>query len=75
VPQDLIYLAQAESAFQPLALSRAGARAFWQFMQWRGNEYGSEAEMVGRRTHGPGRATRAAAQHLRIYTSYTGIGT
>ena len=27
VPQDLIYLAQAESAFQPLALSRAGASA------------------------------------------------
>ena len=26
VPQDLIYLAQAESGFQPLALSRAGAR-------------------------------------------------
>src|SRR5713226_5335289 len=31
VPQDLIYLAQAESAFQPLALSRAGARGIWQF--------------------------------------------
>ncbi|HWY08960.1 MAG TPA: transglycosylase SLT domain-containing protein, partial [Candidatus Acidoferrales bacterium] len=40
VPQDLIYLAQAESAFQPLALSRAGARGIWQFVQWRGNEYG-----------------------------------
>src|SRR6202142_213330 len=39
-PQDLIYLAQAESAFQPLALSRAGARGIWQFVQWRGNEYG-----------------------------------
>ena len=33
VPQDLIYLAQAESAFQPLALSRAWAeaRGIWQF--------------------------------------------
>src|SRR5246127_3015754 len=40
VPQDLIYLAQAESAFQPLALSRASARGIWQFVQWRGNEYG-----------------------------------
>jgi len=29
VPQDLIYLAQAESAFQPVALSRAGARGMW----------------------------------------------
>jgi len=40
MPQDLIYLAQAESAFQPLALSRAGARGIWQFVAWRGNEYG-----------------------------------
>ncbi len=37
MPQDLIYLAQAESAFQPLALSRAGARGIWQFVAWRGN--------------------------------------
>ena len=32
VPQDLIYLAQAESGFQPPAVSRAGARGIWQFM-------------------------------------------
>src|SRR5208282_3408516 len=32
VPLDLIYLAQAESAFHPTALSRAGARGMWQFM-------------------------------------------
>src|ERR1700692_3787684 len=40
VPQDLIYLAQAESAFQPTALSRAGARGMWQFVAYRGQEYG-----------------------------------
>src|SRR5437667_10533216 len=40
LPQDLIYLAQAESAFQPLALSRAGARGIWQFVAYRGHEYG-----------------------------------
>src|SRR5580658_4767436 len=39
VPQDLIYLAQAESAFQPAAVSRAGARGLWQFMPFRGEEY------------------------------------
>ena len=38
VPQDLIYLAQAESAFQPTALSRAGARGMWQFVAYRGQE-------------------------------------
>src|ERR1700739_4051684 len=32
VPQDLIYLAQAESGFHPLAVSRGGARGIWQFM-------------------------------------------
>src|SRR4029077_5907183 len=31
LPQDLIYWAEAEGAFQPLALSRAGARGIWQF--------------------------------------------
>ena len=40
VPQDLIYLAQAESGFQPLAVSRAGARGIWQFMGSRGRGYG-----------------------------------
>ena len=36
LPQDLIYLAQAESAFKPEAVSRAGARGIWQFMPFRG---------------------------------------
>ena len=36
VPQDLIYLAQAESGFHPLAVSRVGARGIWQFMASRG---------------------------------------
>src|SRR3989442_7629902 len=40
LPQDLIYLAQAESAFQPLALSRAAARWIWQFVTYRGQQYG-----------------------------------
>ena len=34
VPQDLIYLAQAESGFHPLALSRVGARGMCQFMHY-----------------------------------------
>jgi membrane-bound lytic murein transglycosylase D len=33
VPQDLIYLALAESGFHPHAVSRVGARGIWQFMQ------------------------------------------
>ena len=65
VPQDLIYLAQAESAFQPAALSRAGARGIWQFVPWRGNEYGLKRSWWVDERQDPEKATRAAAQQLR----------
>ena len=65
VPQDLIYLAQAESGFQPLALSRAGARGMWQFMAASGELYGLQRSWWVDDRQDPEKATRAAARNLK----------
>jgi len=65
VPQDLIYLAQAESAFLPQAVSKAGARGMWQFMSFAGRKYGLEKTWWVDERQDPEKATRAAARDLR----------
>ena len=65
VPQDLIYLAVAESGFQPRAVNRRSrAGGMWQFMP-RGN-YGLERNLYVDERFDPEKSTRAYARYMKF---------
>jgi len=65
VPQELIYLAQAESGFLPRAVSYKSAAGMWQFIAGTGQLYSLSRTASYDERFDPERATRAAARHLK----------
>lgn len=65
VPKELFHLAQAESGFMPKAKSWARATGMWQFMSFRGRQYGLRHDNNVEERFDPEKATRAAARHLK----------
>ena len=65
VPQDLIYLAVAESGFQPRALNRrSGAGGMWQFMP--DGPYGLARNAYVDERFDPEKSTRAYARYMKF---------
>jgi membrane-bound lytic murein transglycosylase D len=65
VPDDLVYMAQVESAFKAHAYSRAKAKGFWQFIAGTARRYGLRRDWWIDERSDFERSTRAAASYLR----------
>lgn len=74
LPLELKYLAVVESALNPTAGSKAGAKGLWQFMYHTGKRYGLNSNSLVDDRFDPYKSTEAAARHLKdlfgIYNSW-----
>ncbi len=71
IPLEMKYLAVVESALNPRAGSRAGAKGLWQFMYGTGKIYGLEVNSLIDDRFDPLRSTEAACKHMRdLYDIY-----
>lgn len=71
LPLELKYLAMVESALNPTAGSKAGAKGLWQFMSFTGSEYGLKITSLIDERFDPEKETDAACQYLKsLYSRY-----
>ena len=76
VPQDLIYLAVAESGFQPQVVNgRSGAGGMWQFMTFTGVEYGLSRNGYFDYRFDRRSPTRAYAKYIKTLYNSSATGT
>ncbi len=65
MPEELKYMAIIESALNPVAVSRAGAKGMWQFMHTTAKSYGLRINSYVDERLDPVKATDAAARYLK----------
>ncbi|MDF0714793.1 LysM peptidoglycan-binding domain-containing protein [Muricauda sp. 334s03] len=71
IPLEIKYLAIVESALNPKARSRVGAKGLWQFMYSTGKMYGLDVSSYVDERHDPIMATKAASKYLsRLYAIF-----